>query len=303
MENRDHVLSHLHTVRDFARWGVSRFTHAQIHLGHGTDNAWDEALALIFHGLDIPVELSVELMPQLLDCKLTPTERQTVVTLIETRVHDRLPLPYITGHTFFSGLRFKVDERVLIPRSPIAELIEQGFQPWAGNGANRVLDLCCGSGCIGIACAVHLDASVTLADVSTDALEVARQNIASHQVEQQVALVQSNLYDELDGRQFDVIVCNPPYVGAAEFNGLPEEYRHEPALALEGGEDGLDLVRNILDNAAAHLSGDGLLVLEVGNSMVALEQAFPEVPFVWAEFSRGGHGVCMLTRGELQAHF
>lgn len=298
MEKRDDVLKALVTIRDYARWSVSRFTQARVCYGHGTDNAWDEALALIFHGLGLPHELSNEV----LDSRLTMRERQTIVTLVETRVHDRLPVPYITGDAWFAGMPFKVDERVLIPRSPIAELIENQFQPWAQHPIETVLDLCTGSGCIGLACAAHLGADVDLADISADALEVARQNIGRHQLGEQAKLIQSDLLEQVSG-SYDLIVSNPPYVDLNDFNSMPAEYQHEPAMALASGNDGLDCARQILAQAASYLNDNGLLVLEVGNSFVALEQAFPDVPFTWLEFQRGGHGVCVLGKEELRQYF
>ncbi len=298
MEKRDDVLKHLKTVRDYARWAVTRFAQANIYYGHGTDNPWDEALSLIFHGL----QLDHGIGDFVLDAVLTPRERQMLITLVETRVHDRLPVPYITGEAAFAGLSFKVDERVLVPRSPIAEMIDNAFHPWQTAPIETALDLCTGSGCIGIACAVHLDMRVDLADISTDALEVARQNVARHDVGSRTRLIQSDMLEDIDD-SYDLIVCNPPYVDKNDFASMPAEYQHEPDIALASGDDGLDCSRRLLASAGHHLNDGGLLVLEVGNSAIALERAYPQVPFVWVEFERGGQGVCVLERDTLLQYF
>lgn len=299
MEKHDDIIKQLTTIRDYARWSMGRFTAAQLYYGHGTDNAWDEAITLIFHLLNLPPEAGAHV----LDSVLTKRERQLILRVVETRCHDRLPLPYITNTAWFAGMPFVVDERVLIPRSPIAELIESGFAPWVRHPIASVLDLCTGSGCIGIACAEYLDAErVDLSDCSVDALEVARQNIAKHQLGERVKLIQSDLFDDISDR-YDLIVSNPPYVDSADLASMPAEYHHEPRMALEAGQDGLDCARKILASAAEHLTENGMLVMEVGNSWTALEQAYPAVPFTWIEFERGGHGVCVLSRQELQQHF
>ncbi len=298
MDGSSEITKHLTTLRDYLRWSIGRFNQAQLYYGHGTDNAWDEAVTLIYHLLQLPDDHD----ERLLDATLTPTERGLIMRMVEMRCHDRVPVAYITNSAWFAGLQFTVDERVLIPRSPIAELIERGFAPWAPPAIDRVLDLCTGSGCIGIACAVHLGAEVDLADISTDALEVARQNCQRHQLGTQAHLLQSDLFDAVEG-QYAVIVTNPPYVDADDFNTMPAEYQHEPALGLQGGDDGLDLARQILAQAADYLADDGILVMEVGNSWVALEAAFPQVPFTWAEFERGGHGVLVLSKAELAQYF
>ena len=298
MENQDDIVKTLTSIRDYMRWSMGRFHQAQVYYGHGTDNAWDEAQSLIYHLLQLPPDAD----DRLLDAVLTRKERQLIVRLVETRCHDKLPVAYLTGEAWFAGLRFKVDERVLIPRSPIAELIESHFQPWAQNNIQQALDLGTGSGCIGLACAVYLDAKVDLADVSPDALEVARQNIALHGLADHCKLVQSNVFDSIDAR-YDLIVSNPPYVDAHDLATMPLEYHHEPKLGLEAGHDGLEIAHRILAEAADYLNDDGLLVLEVGNSWLALEEAYPNVPFTWIEFRRGGHGVCLFHKEELQRYF
>ena len=303
MERYDEVTKVLTTVRDYMRWSMGRFTQARIFYGHGTDNAWDEALALIFHLLHLPSDTD----ERVLDAKLTIKERKLIVQVVETRCHDRIPVAYLTGEAWFAGLRFKVDERVLVPRSPIAELIENGFSPWATANINSVLDLGTGSGCIGLACAAHFDARADLLDISPDALEIARQNTASLGLTQQVRLIQSDLYDSLSNNQeapsYDLIVSNPPYVDAEVLASMPPEYHHEPQLGLAAGDDGLQFAAKILAGAAGFLNDSGILVLEVGNSWPALEQAFPNVPFTWVEFSRGGHGVCVFSKAELEQYF
>jgi ribosomal protein L3 glutamine methyltransferase len=300
VEAREQIAEQLHTLRDYLRWGITQLQRAEVHYGHGTDNAFDEVLALLLHCLALPHEHCGELF----DARLTRGERLRVLDALAARCQQRLPLPYITGEAWFAGLPFHVDETVLIPRSPIAELIEAGFEPWLGGHApRRILDLCAGSGCIGIACALYLDAeAVVLADISAAALGVAARNIARHGVEERVRSVRSDLFAGVAGERFDLIVSNPPYVDAEELAALPAEYRHEPQLALAAGADGLDLVRRILRAAAAYLTEHGILIVEVGNSMAALEQAYPAVPFLWLEFARGGHGVFLLTRAQLLEH-
>ena len=300
METREQIAAHLHTLRDYLRWGMSQLQRVGAHYGHGTDNAFDEVLGLLLHALHLPHESWREA----LDARLTGAERLQVLEMLELRYERRLPAPYITGEAWFAGYSFQVDNRVLIPRSPIAELIGAGFEPWvAGRYPRRVLDLCTGGGCIGIACALYLeDAEVVLSDISSDALTVAAANIGRHGLSERVRAVQSDVFDGLGGEVFDVIVSNPPYVDARDMAELPAEYLHEPRLALAAGEDGLDIARRILREAPAHLSGEGILIVEVGNSQIALQEAFPSVPFMWLEFERGGDGVFLLTREQLREH-
>ena len=300
MEAIEQLAQQLHTVRDYVRWGVSRFTQGGVYYGHGTDNALDESLQLVLHTLGIPLGSEASL----LDAKLTDIERHKVLEVIETRVNERIPVPYLTGEAWFCGMAFNVDERVLIPRSPIAELIEQGFEPWiAGRPVENILDLCTGSGCIGIACAHYFEeAEVDLADLSADALMVAQSNVDRYELKHRVRCVKSDLFQELSGIKYDLIVSNPPYVDAEDIADMPDEYHHEPAIALASGLDGLDITRRILMEAEHHLNEGGLLVVEVGNSCMALEEALPEVPFTWVEFERGGHGVFVFTREELHQY-
>ncbi|WP_328189858.1 50S ribosomal protein L3 N(5)-glutamine methyltransferase [Marinobacter sp. OP 3.4] len=284
------------TVRDCLRYAASRFSEAGLYFGHGTDNVWDEAVLLVMRSLHLPLENNT----LFLDARLTRDERQVILERIDRRVQDRKPVAYLIGEAWFMGLPFRVDERVLVPRSPMAELLEAGLQPWlADRPVERVLDLCTGSGCIGIAAAsVFTDARVDLSDVSEDALEVARTNIQLHGLEDRVRAVRSDVFDQLEGR-YDVILSNPPYVDAEDMADMPDEYHHEPRLGLEAGHDGLAIAHRILDRAADHLNPGGLLIVEVGNSWGALDDAYPQLPFTWLEFDNGGDGVFVLTRETL----
>lgn len=291
--------SRLRSIRDLIRWGVSQFHAHELFFGHGTDNAWDEARLLVLGALHLPWEISAEY----LDCRLEDDEREAVRALLMRRIDERIPAAYLLGEAWFCGLPYVVDERVLVPRSPIGELIEGRFAPWLAGTPARILDLCTGSGCIGIACAhAFPEAEVVLADLSFEALEVANLNIERHGVEERVYTVQGDGFDGLPGQRFDLIVSNPPYVDAEDFADMPAEFHHEPELGLACGEDGLDLVRRMLAEAADHLSDDGLLVIEVGNSQVHVEAAYPEVEFTWVEFARGGHGVFVLSAAQCRQH-
>lgn len=300
MSSDQAVIEQFVTIRDFVRWTLSEMNRHQVYFGHGHIEAWDEALQLVFNAVDLPWDTSHEL----LDAKLLVQERLRVIDFVNQRCRDRRPLPYITGEAWFMGLPFNVDERVLIPRSPIAQLIEQHFQPWLGEvDVERVLDLCTGSGCIGIACAYWFDqAEVDLADLSSDALVVANQNIARHELDDRVRVVQSDLFNSLEGEVYDLIVTNPPYVDAPDVASMPAEFQHEPAMALGSGDDGLDITRRILREAGRHLSEQGLLVVEVGNSEIHLMQAYPELPLIWMELDQGGNGVFVIDAPSLRAH-
>ncbi len=289
----------LETVRDYLRWIISRFNDAGLYYGHGTDNAQDEAWYLVCGALKLPFDLD----GRLLDGRLTETERQQLEQLVERRISERVPVAYLVGEAWFAGLPFNVDERVLVPRSPLAELIDVGFQPWLGDvEPEHILDLCTGSGCIGIACAFAFpEARVVLSDVSADALAVARSNIERHSLSDRVTALQSDVFAGLEAQCFDLIVSNPPYVDAEDLAGMPAEYQAEPALGLGSGDDGLDITRRILQQAARHLNEGGLLVVEVGNSGRALDEAFPELPLTWVEFERGGHGVFVISKDDLPA--
>ncbi len=300
MSSDQAVTSTLVTLRDYLRWTLSEMNRHEVYFGHGHDEAWNEALQLVFNAVDLPWDSSLEL----LDTRLLPAERAKIVEYVVQRCQQRRPLPYITGEAWFMGLPFNVDERVLIPRSPIAQLIEQEFQPWLGDvDVERVLDLCTGSGCIGIACAYAFEhAEVDLVDLSDDALAVANTNIARHELEDRVRAIHSDLFNALDGEVYDLIVTNPPYVDAADLASMPNEFHHEPEMALGSGDDGLDITRRILKEAGRHLSEQGLLVVEVGNSEVHLMEAYPELPLIWVELEEGGNGVFVIDAPSLRAH-
>lgn len=289
----------LTSVCDFIRYATSRFNAAGLSFAQGFDSALDEASYLVLSTLHLPHDLP----PAYASAVLLPEERELLLQRIHRRVDERVPVAYLTGEAWFAGLAFKVSPDVLIPRSPIAELIERGFEPWmAGQTVERALDLCCGSGCIGIAMAAHLrEANVDLVDISPAALALAQQNAEDHGVADRIECIESDGFAALSGRRYDLIVSNPPYVGQAEYAGLPPEFAHEPRLALVSGEDGLDLPLLILAQAAAHLNDGGVLVLEVGASDAALSECLPDVPFTWVDFERGGSGVAVLDRDTLEA--
>ena len=285
------------SLRDWVRWGASRFNEAGLFFGHGTDNALDEALALVLHALHLRHDIPADY----LDARITMAESAAVAELFAQRLDRRIPAAYLIGEARFAGLDFDVDENVLIPRSPIAELIEEGFAPWLdADQVSSVLDLCCGSGCIGIACAYAFpSALVDLADISSAALDVATRNIERHALESRVRALRADVYEGLDGERYDLIVSNPPYVSSAEMQGLPAEYRHEPELGLEAGDDGMDVVARILAGGAEYLSPGGIMVVEVGFSADLLIGRYPDVPFLWLDFQRGGDGVFLLTAEQL----
>ena len=285
------------TVADWVEKIAERFENAGLHFGHGTDNAVDEAAWLVLHVIGAPLDGSYE------DWETQPgaAENEIIERIARQRCETRNPLAYLLGEARFAGLPFHVDERVLVPRSPIAELVVDGFRPWVADiGDSRVLDLCCGGGCIGISIAVHHPGSnVDLADISAEAVELARQNVARHGVAERVSVHESDLFTALRGQCWDLIVSNPPYVPAAALAALPEEYRAEPGLGLASGEDGLDVPLSILLDAPGHLCEDGVLVCEVGESQERLADLLPRVPFTWLEFEHGGSGVFVLDREQL----
>jgi len=277
--------------------GARRLARARVCFGHGTDNARDEAAFLVLHALALPHTGGAAHYRR----RVGRAAQQRVRALITRRIRERIPAAYLTGFTWFAGVRLKVDARVLVPRSPLAELIERRFAPWIEpRRVRRVLDLGTGSGCIAIACAKHLPrARVDATDVSPGALAVARANVRAQRLTRRVRLVRSDHFRALGRATYDIIVSNPPYVAAAEMQALPAEYRHEPRLALAAGRAGLDSVKVILQRARRHLRPGGLLVVEVGNTQAAVQRAYPRLPFVWLEFERGGGGVFLLTREQL----
>lgn len=288
------------TLRDWVRWGASRLNESGAFFGHGTDNALDEALALVLHA----IHLDYSLPDSFLDCRVSREEADEIESLLRRRIERRIPAAYLVGHARFAGLDFLVNDSVLIPRSPIAELIGEGFAPWlVADHVGSVLDLCCGSGCIGIGCAhAFPQALVDLSDISPAALEVAMANIERHGLDDRVRAVHSDVFERLEGEQYDLIVSNPPYVSTAEMAGLPDEYRHEPELALEAGDDGMDVVARILADGADYLRPGGIMVVEVGASADLLMARFPGVPFLWLDFEQGGDGVFLLTLEQLQEY-
>lgn len=285
------------TVADALHWAENAFDQAGLFYGHGTDNAWDDAVAIIIHVLDLPVDVSDDVLSKV----LTNEQSHKIEQLFNQRIEQKIPVAYLTQQTWFCGLPFYVDQRVIIPRSPIAELIESQFEPWIqADRVYNILDLCCGSACIAIACAYAFpQASVDAIDLSSDALAVAAINVEQHKLETRVNLIQSDLFQAIKNKQYDIIVSNPPYVDASDFSNMPREYQHEPELALTSGHDGLELTRKILSQADEFLANDGIIIVEVGNSANALEQAYPDVEFTWMEFERGGDGVFLLTKQQL----
>lgn len=287
----------MRTFADCLDWLRSYFDDSDIYFGHGTDNSHDEALHLLLHVIDDTMHDD----QNLLQYPVSDAEIDELKGLAKHRVNQRKPLPYILGYAWYASLKFIVDERVLIPRSPIAELIAQEFRPWLTSPPLRVLDMCTGSGCIGIVSAMQFDqVQVDLVDLSAAALEVAKANVSRFALEKRVQTIQSDLFAALDeNRKYSVILANPPYVGSDEMQTIPEEYRQEPAMALLAEDDGLQLACKILAQAERYLTADGLLVLEVGNSDLALQAKFPDIPFLWAEFEHGGHGVLLISAAEL----
>ncbi|MGX5174525.1 50S ribosomal protein L3 N(5)-glutamine methyltransferase [Aliikangiella sp. IMCC44653] len=287
----------LSSILDLIRWSFSQFESADLFYGHGTDNAWDESVALVLQSLELPFDYPERLW----SAKLTREEKTLLVTRVLKRVNNKTPLAYLTNKAFFCGTEYYVDERVLVPRSPIGELIENHFQPWIDpNRVSHILDLCTGSGCIAIACGQAFpDALVDASDISSDCIEVAELNRERLQ-QDNVAFFQSDLFNSLPEKQYDIIVSNPPYVDEEDFDEIPAEFLAEPKLGLVSGIDGLDITRKILAQAARFLNDDGILIVEVGNSAGALEALYPQLGFTWLEFERGGLGVFLLTKAQLE---
>ncbi|MBP6638083.1 MAG: 50S ribosomal protein L3 N(5)-glutamine methyltransferase [Sulfuritalea sp.] len=286
------------TVRDWLRWAVSRFNEAGLHFGHGTDNAWDEAVWIVLATLHLPRDT----LEPFLDARLTGSERHALLERLQQRVVHRLPAAYLLNEAWLGEFRFHVDPRVIVPRSYFAELLEDGFAPWIEHPESvaSALDLCTGSGCLAIVMAhAFPNAAVDAIDISPEALEVARRNIADYGLEDRVHAIESDLFAKAKGRRYDLIICNPPYVTAAAMEALPAEYRHEPALALAAGRDGLDVVRRILDQARKHLNPRGVIAIEVGHNQELVNEAFPDLPAVWLDTEHADGKVFVLTREDL----
>ncbi|MDF3881910.1 50S ribosomal protein L3 N(5)-glutamine methyltransferase [Cupriavidus basilensis] len=287
--------SPLRTVRDLLRLAVSRFTQAKLSFGHGSANAYDEAAYLVLHTLHLPLDT----LDPFLDARLLPEEVEAVLNVIERRVAERVPAAYITNEAFMHGLRFYVDSRVIVPRSFIGELLQEGLEPWVGDSAEigPVLELCTGSGCLPIIAAhVWPKARIDAVDISPDALAVARRNVADYKMEDRISLYEGDLYAPLPaGAKYDVILTNPPYVNETSMQALPAEYQAEPRIALAGGDDGMDVVRRIIAGAKAHLNPGGALVVEIGNEHANVEAAFPDLEIVWLPVSAGEEQVFLLT--------
>lgn len=292
------LLEDLHTIRDWIRWAVSRFEEAQLCFGHGCDNAYDEAIWLILHTLHLPLDR----LEPFLDARLAREERLAVLEVLQQRITRRVPAAYLTHKAWLGEFRFYVDERVIVPRSYFAELLEDGFAPWIDDAesVSDALDLCTGSGCLAILMAhAFPNARVDAVDISPDALAVARRNIADYGLNEVVHAVQSDLYGALEGRKYDLIISNPPYVTTESMDALPPEYRHEPSLALAAGEDGLDIVRRILAGAKAHLNPHGILAVEVGHNQHLMEAAFPELQPIWLDAPSGDGKIFLLSSDQL----
>ena len=288
----------LSTLRDLMRFSVSRFTEAKLFFGHGTDNAWDEAAYLLLHTLHLPIDR----LDPFMDARLTSDERAAALSMVERRIKERLPAAYLTNEAWLGDYRFYVDERVIVPRSHIAELLREQFSPWIEDpwAVGRVLDLCTGSACLAILAAEAFpEALIDAVDLSGDALAVAQRNVDDYGLASRLKLIQSDAFTGIQGQRYDVILSNPPYVNSESMAALPEEYRREPQLALASGEDGLDFTRIILREAANHLNPEGVLVVEIGHNRDELEDAFPETPFTWLDTSAGDQHVFMLRCEDL----
>ena len=286
------------TVAQLLQFCSESLESSDVFFGHGTDNAWDEAVLMVLSVAELPLGSGEDVLPLSVGAEAVARLQE----LLRRRIMEHEPLPYLLGRAWFAGLEFLCDQRAIIPRSPIAELILHGFRPWYnGPAPGHILDLCCGGGCIGLAAAYQFpDARVDLLDVDSGALDLARENAEQLGVQGRVTLIESDLFETLADTRYDLILSNPPYVDAADLAAMPAEFHHEPKDALGSGADGLDLTRRILSCAHPFLAASGLLIVEVGNSWAALEQAYPKVPFTWVEFEHGGDGVFALTAQELQ---
>lgn len=286
------------TVRDYLRYAVSRFNAAGLFFGHGSDNAWDEAAYLTLHTLNLPLDR----LEPFLDARLLPHEREALLDIFRRRCEERLPAAYLTNEAWLGEHRFYVDDRVIVPRSFIAELLDEQLTPWIDDpwAIESALDLCTGSGCLAILSALAFpNAEVAAVDLSDDALAVAERNVADYHLTDRVELIQSDAFTKLAGRKFDLIISNPPYVNAKSVAALPPEYLHEPELALGSGEDGLDFTRIILREAKKHLTENGILIVEIGHNRDDLEAAYPTLPFTWLDTAAGDEFVFLLHAADL----
>ncbi len=288
------------TVRDILRYAITRFNTAKLFFGHGTNNAFDEAAYLILHTLKLPLD---QLEP-FMDARLLQGEIDNLLRVIDKRTEERIPAAYLTNEAWLGGYRFYVDERVIVPRSFLAELIPEHFAPWLqdADAVQHALDLCTGSGCLPILLAdAFPQAQIDAVDISADALAVARLNVDEYALGDRITLVESDLYSKLPDRKYDLIISNPPYVNAGSMAKLPQEYLHEPQLALAGGDDGMDLVRTIVSGAAQRLTPQGILIVEIGNEREHAEAAFPGLELTWLSTSAGDDMVFMVSAAQLQA--
>lgn len=295
-------INDLLTLRDWLRWAVSRFTEADLFFGHGCDNAYDEAVWLVLHALHLPPDR----LGSFMDAKLTHSERQAVFNLLDQRISKRVPSAYLINQAWLGAHSFYVDDRVIVPRSYFAELLEDGMSPWLPSDmpVSNTLDLCTGSGCLAILMALAFpEAKVDAIDLSPDALKVAKRNVEHYGLQDAIELIESDLFAGVSGRRYDLIISNPPYVTAESMHSLPAEYRHEPALALAAGDDGLDIVRRILASAASQLTPDGILMVEVGHNADLVEAAFPAVPFTWIDTPSSEDKIFLLPQTLLEKFF
>lgn len=290
--------SELVTVRDFIRYAVSRFNAAALFFGHGNDNAWDEAVYLTLHTLSLPLDR----LEPFLDARLLPSERDALLDIYRRRCEERLPAAYLTNEAWLGEHRFYIDERVIVPRSFIAELLQEQLTPWVEDpwSIESALDLCTGSGCLAILTALAFpEARVDAVDLSPDAIAVAQRNVADYDLQDRIEIIRSDAFTQLTGKRYDLIISNPPYVNAESVAALPPEYLHEPEMALGSGDDGLDFTRTILREAKKHLNENGLLVVEIGHNREALEAAYPTLPFTWLDTAAGDEYVFMLQAADL----
>ena len=286
----------MQSIQDIIRWSYSRFSENNLYFGHGTDNPWDEAVSLVLLTLSLPFDTP----DTILQSRLTTTEKKLICERVGRRINEKLPVAYLTNKAIFCDSEYYIDERVLVPRSPIGELIQNHFEPWIDyDSVDNILDLCTGSGCIALACGQYFpDAIVDAGDISEDCIEVAEINRERLQ-QDNVAFYCSDLFESIPNKQYNIIVSNPPYVDEEDFDEIPSEYLAEPKLGLTSGKDGLELTRKLLSQADQYLAENGILIVEVGNSAFALEQLYPDVEFTWLEFERGGLGVFLLTKEQL----